>query len=515
MVTDREPIRQWQNLGQVLLQRAAVSYHRAPVSSLETPRAPAGADPQQPPAAASRPATRRSWLLRWPEQRWAPLVLLVLGFIGFGAVAGGRLLHQSSDPHFVYQADAWLHGKVAIDPPPQKGDDWAKVESVELDDGQVVRGRRLTSAAKRGVFRTTSGDEIPTRRIRRTRGLTYYVSFPGFPTVLMLPGAAMGGRHGNDVFPTVLVAALILPLAFLTLRRLVRAGLSQRSAGEDVWWVLCLAFGSVFYFSAVQGRVWYTAHVVGVALALGYVWCSIEARHPIGAGLCLGFAAVTRTPMAFMFPLFLFEAWRMSGGMRDRRRLVRTCVAFAAPVVVIAIAAMAYNQVRFGAPTAFGHQYLAVRQQAEMEEHGLFSIDYLSRNLAVALALLPHVQKASPHVIISGHGLALWFTSPILLFVLWPRERGTWHRPLWLCVALVAIPSLLYQNSGWQQFGYRFSLDYMVLLVLLLAVGGRPLRRLGKGLIVAAIAINLFGAITFARNPQFYRHNDFSVVIRH
>ena len=30
------------------------------------------------------------------------------------------------------------------------------------------------------------------------------------------------------------------------------------------------------------------------------------------AGLALGAAALTRTAMAFMFPLFVFEAWRMA-----------------------------------------------------------------------------------------------------------------------------------------------------------------------------------------------------------
>ena len=38
---------------------------------------------------------------------------------------------------------------------------------------------------------------------------------------------------------------------------------------------------------------------------------------------------------------------------------------------------------------------------------------------------------------------------------------------------LTALPSLLYQNSGYIQFGYRFSLDYFVFLVLLIAIGGR------------------------------------------
>jgi hypothetical protein len=449
----------------------------------------------------------------WPERRWAPLVLFGLGLVVFGAVAGSRLGRQSTDPHFVYQADAWLDGKLAIDPPPPKGDDWAKVETVLLDDGSTVRGRRLTSKKKKGLFRATSGEEIATKRIRRTVATTHYVSFPPFPAVLMLPQVAVAGRAANDVLPTVLIAALILPLAFLTLGRMRAAGLSQRSPAENVWLVVCLAFGTVLFFSAVQGRVWFTAHVVGVALALGYLWCTVEARHPIGAGLCLALAAMTRTPMAFMFPLFLFEAWRMSD--RDRRRFAITCAKFAAPLVVIAVAGMVYNAARFASPTEFGHSYLAVRQQGQMEESGLFSYSYLSRNLAVAFALLPQLSTDSPHLVIGGHGLALWFTTPILFFLLWPRERGTWHWPLWITVAMVAVPSLFYQNSGWLQFGYRFALDYMVLLIALLAIGGRPLGRTGQVLIGVGIAINLFGAVTFGRHPEFYRRDDYGVIIRH
>jgi hypothetical protein len=72
-------------------------------------------------------------------------------------------------------------------------------------------------------------------------------------------------------------------------------------------------------------------------------------------------------------------------------------------------------------------------------------------------------------------------------------------------VASVAVWSLCYQNSGWIQFGYRFALDYIVLLVLLLAVGGRPINHWTKALIVIGVLINLFGAVTFQRFGQFYK----------
>lgn len=455
--------------------------------------------------------------MSWLSRHRIPLALYLVGLLGFGAASGSRLLHQSSDPHFVLQADAWLHGTLSIDPSTRKGDDWAIVETVLLDDGTEVRGRRLHTRRAFYIAGAGAVPEVPLGRVQRSVGKTYYVSFPPAPALLMLPLAAIWGHRANDVLPTVLMAALALPLAFLVLRRLHAAGASQRSPAEDVWLALALGFGTVFFFAAVQGRVWFTAHVVGVVLCLGYALCSIDARRPVLAGLLLGLATLARTPMAFLFPLFALEAWRVHGGRAGLRAVLRAWLAFAVPVLVIAILAMAHNAARFAEPGNFGHAYLDVRQQSQMETYGLFSFHYLSRNLAVALALVPDFLGRPPYVSISGHGLAIWFTSPFLLYALWPRQRGPLHRTLLVCLAMVALPSLLYQNSGWFQFGMRFSLDYMVLLILLLAVGGRPLGRPFKALIIVAVAINLFGALTFGRDYRFYRVDQaaYQTVIAH
>src|SRR6201999_3158737 len=224
--------------------------------------------------------------------------LYAIGLVVYGLLASGRFGQQSQAPQFVYQADAWLHGRTSIEPP-LVDNDWAKLETVTLTDGREVEGRRMVS---RPVFRTLSGEEIPLAPVKGSKAITWYMSFPPLPTLLMLPSAAISGRAGNDVIPTLLIAALALPLCFALLRRLAAAGLSLRTPREDLWLVAALCFGSVLLYSAVQGKVWYTAQVVGVVLALVYAWASIEARNPLIAGLALGAAALTRTPMAFMFP---------------------------------------------------------------------------------------------------------------------------------------------------------------------------------------------------------------------
>lgn len=489
------------------------------------------------------------------------LALFLIGLVGYGVVAWGRIWDQSKAPHFVYQADAWLSGKTSIapvcgpcgpndtcDPPPPRceggrtqlpADDWATVETVELLDRTQVEGRRLVVQNKK--FRLLDGTDIGTDEIRRSIGHTAYVSFPPFPALLMIPSALISGRAGNDVIPTLLVAAAILPLGLLLLRRLAEAGHSKRSVQDDLWLVAMLAFGSVLFFASVQGKVWYTAHVCGVALALVYAWASIEARHPVIAGLALGAAALTRTSMAFMFPLFIFEAWRMaakakaddvppnaSGSMNlraGRKEMVlglrKPLLQFAAPIVAFAIIGMIYNYVRFDSPTEFGHSYLAlgnrqpVRQQVQIEQWGLASFHYLSRNLSVALTLLPDLLPRSPWISISGHGLAMWVTTPALLLLIWPRVKGSLHLVLWLTTLFVALPPLLYMNSGWFQFGYRFSLDYIVFMMMLLAIGGRPLGALARTLIVIGVVVNLFGAWSFDREHKYYRtdHNTYNAVI--
>ena len=105
-----------------------------------------------------------------------------------------------------------------------------------------------------------------------------------------------------------------------------------------------------------------------------------------------------------------------------------------------------------------------------MQKWGLFGYHYLGKNLACALTILPwlpaHTAQVTwfgprgiPPFQINEHGLALWFTTPVYLWLLRPR-KGWLHGVVLATIVGPVILLLLYQNTGWRQFGYRFSNDY-------------------------------------------------------
>jgi hypothetical protein len=467
------------------------------------------------PAAAdrSKPSSRLDRLL----SGWRAFVILYLVFAGaYLGASGNRLRAHSMYNHYVYLAEGFLHGRLALVGQPPNENDWAKVDVFKLKDGRELRGTygsRTGGPADRFYPLRGPSVTVPETEIA-SRSSIRYVSFPPFPAVLMVPFVAIWGLLFNDVLFTALWAALNPALLFLLLRALVRRGLSRRSVSDDLWLTALFGVGSVYYFCSVIGQVWFTGLVIAVTLSIGYVWASLDAERPALAGLFVGLGFATRPPL-LVVPLFLCEAVRVSGGWRALRTslgwrsLAPRLVRFAVPIAAIGGVLAWLNWARFGNPFEFGHRFLNVQWQERIARYGLFNYHFLSRNLAAALVLLPRIMTRAPFVKVSQHGMSLLVTSPNLAYTVMPQERNHLTRPLWLTIAAVAIPSLLYQNSGYVQFGYRFSLDYMIYFMVLLAIGNRRFTRLFKALVVVAFGINLFLAITFDRYMEFSYDDSF------
>jgi hypothetical protein len=433
-----------------------------------------------------------------PHRRWAiAIALYVCCSAAFALVAGRpRLTEHTAFNHYALQADAWLHGRL------------------DLPGGPP------------GYTQNNDFAEF---------GGKTYVSFPPFPAVLMLPLVKVAGSPENfqDGQFVIWLAGLGPALLFLILEKLRTTAQSNRSELESVSFALLFAFGSVYFFTAVQGTVWFAALVVGVALQALYAYFALGAESPVLAGTALACAFLTRPPILLAAPLFALETIRVcsagspeTGGSLshrlrtmwarlDKTKAAQKYFAFAIPILAAFAINSLLNHARYRTWSPFdpGHEYLTVAWRARMMKWGVLSYHYLAKNLGVMLTILPWLnapaygaQTGAAPFQINEHGLALWFTTPIYLWLLHPRRVGWVYGAVLTAALLPMAMDLLYQNTGWLQFGYRFSNDYAILLFILLAMGGR---RLGVLFWVAAlwgVAWNLFGAVTFDKGPydRFY-----------
>ncbi len=414
-------------------------------------------------------------------------IYLVVSGVYFALTPKNRLMEHTQFNHFALLAESWKNGRL------------------DLPHGPPGYAANNDFASFHGKW---------------------YVAFPPFPAVLLLPLVLIGKTADNvrDGQFFLWLAGIGPAVLFLVLEQLRRDGRSPRNEKANVALALLLAFGTVYFFTSLQGTVWFAAHVVAVGIGAIYLLCSLDAAHPVLAGTMIGVGFLTRTPLLFATPFFLFEAARVS--MRraaatdatavtapddrlhdtrtwrladvDARRLVRLLVQFAVPVALLIGAALVYNRARFGTFLDFGYEYLTVAWQGRMRRWGLFNYHFLARNLGVVLTSLPwHEPGAATAFQINEHGLALWVTTPLYLWLVWPKEKSPLAIALYVTAAAVAIPGLFYQNTGWMQFGYRFSNDYAPFLFVLLAVTGHKFGKRFAAAALVSVVVNAFGAATF------------------
>ncbi|MFY1824649.1 hypothetical protein ACN47A_01925 [Myxococcus fulvus] len=420
------------------------------------------------------------------------VLLFLVAFVVLASFSSQRFLRQSAAPHFIYQAQGWLEGRLDVDPQVLPNlEDWACVRQV---NGQKVR---------------CEGRPLPDDR--------WFVSFPSFPAVAMLPFVALHGYQFNDTSFGVIVGALAVALFYSLLRFLARDGETARTRDENVVLALTLAFGTLFFYCAIRGEVWFSAEVMGVALTCLYVRNALRARRPVLAGVFFSMATLTRTPLFFAGLFFVLEALcpgpeprlqQLKELGRHWRQAARKLGLFALGAAPLGLLAAGYNVYRFGRLSEFGHAYLFNnRVNVDIDRWGLFHWEYLGRNLEAAFLKWPSLSLSPLKLGYDPRGLTLLLTLPLLVFLLVPKLRPRLHWPLWLTVAVCALPGLFYQNTGYMQFGFRFSLDYTPYLLLLFAIGGWSLRqRVVMGTLVLGVLVNFWGAVAFRGYTELVRN---------
>ena len=330
-------------------------------------------------------------------------------------------------------------------------------------------------------------DPMPWLELIPRVGGGWYVPFPPIPSLLFVPILWL---FPGLAFDTCLAAAIAGAVSVLLIWRILgQLGLAFRprlalAAGY--------ALGSELVWVAAVGGPHLWVQVVGETFLLGVLTLALERRWPILGGALFAAASVgARLPIIGAAPLLLglYAGFRWSGLRgRDVRRFVLGALPIAAAVAW-------YNLARFGSPLEFGYGPLIASDP--WFPHGLLSPLYLPRGLYALLFQGFGFVDQFPWLKPGWTGEAVTFTMPVVLMLWQARSREPFVILSWAAIAAILLPDLTHGSWGFAQYGYRFVLDALPIIWLLLAW---IVRREGLGhgtaiLLGLGVAAQLYGLV--------------------
>lgn len=338
----------------------------------------------------------------------------------------------------------------------------------------------------------------------------WYVPFPPLPALLLLPWVTIVGvSQVNTVLFGVVMGAANVALAFLLTQSLSDHGWTHLRRSDNVWLAVLLGLGSVHWYMSTLGSVWFVSQICTVTFMLLAVWIAVEADAPLLSGTSLALAMLARPDVGLCYPLLVAIGIQRScdkGFKRDRRQWVRWAASALVPLALSGTLLLAYNLVRFHNALDFGylHENVAPALAGDLAKYGQFSLHYVPRNLSVMLLAGPVWNASGGQILPTVQGMSIFLTTPALFYVFKALKNSPVVIGAWVAAGLLLIPLVTYYNTGWWQFGYRFSLDFMTPVLVLLAVGaGTRVSWAMRLAIILGVIVNVWGTWWFL-NPRFF-----------
>lgn len=382
----------------------------------------------------------------------------------------------SAAPHFIYQAESFLQGR------------W-DLHHVNIHTTDII--------ALHGK---------------------YYIVYPPFPAIALLPFVAIWGLHTSDILFTTLLSAFNLPLLFLLFEQARASGLTHRPRIENAIFGLVFFYGSLSLWLSLGGRMWFTAQILSFTCTLLSLLLALR-RHYGWSAVLLACAFFSRATALLGFPFLFYLAWqdvnrellvqRFLAALRERRfdwqavpwrRLIPPLAVTALMVVLF----MARNLAIFGSPFETGYSIL-IHQRYPVVTQGPFNIAYIPSNIVANFFSFPRVTFTSAfdrHPVIDvmngGFCVSVFVTTPLFILLFWRnQQRSLLRGVLWLTIGLVVLMVLVFHAAGWYQFGARYLFDGYPYAFLLLVLSEARVDWRFALLSLFGMVINMLGALEF------------------
>jgi len=333
----------------------------------------------------------------------------------------------------------------------------------------------------------------------------FYWPLQPFPAIILIPFVYIFSLFGKFFLQGYLQFFLVAGVFYLIYRICRKI---KYSSNDSLFLAFAFCFSSVFLGVALWPWSWYYSQVVATFLLfLGLYEFLSKKRHWV-LGVISGLLFLTRTPASLIIVLFVADIYFNTHTTFRSRLLNLTKII--SPFILAIFLAFLYNQLRFRNIFELGYNFQLIKGSAlKAREYGIFNLIHLPGNLYYFLLSSPtpvfkdglsHV-LTYPYIKANPWGVSIFFTSPYFLYLFLLKYKNRLLKLMWVTALIIALPILLYYGVGYRQFGYRYSLDFLPLLFLILLIGyRRKYRILSKAFKIVILVVahtNLYLFITF------------------
>jgi len=320
-------------------------------------------------------------------------------------------------------------------------------------------------------------------------GTKVYVPFPLGPAFTLIPFILLN-KNVTQQEISVILGSLDVALSYFLFTKFTNNKNSFILS-------LFLSFGSALFWASVVGTTWYFAHVVAFMFLILSLIFHFE-KKDILSGVLFSLAVLSRYPVLLGAVFFALELWP------EKKRFIKFFVAASLLTPIHFI----YSYLRFGSFLKTGYvevyksyvnmSYPYTILQLINPKIPLFG--YLDpRNIPLHLFsffIEPPTITTSLNISPSPYGMGIIFTSPLLLLSMRPPFRTRLQKNLIIGALSIALLDFFHYMQGWVQFGYRFALDFLPFLLILLAIRFK-LSKLNLLLLLISIVVSFWG-VNFA-----------------
>jgi hypothetical protein len=336
----------------------------------------------------------------------------------------------------------------------------------------------------------------------------WYVSFPPFPAILMLPFIAIWGVRGfNTVTFSLILAASTSVLVFLIMHRLLRRGWITLSYRGMTWLVALFSFGTVAWWLATTSRSALFSQTCTVFFCALSFWLALQESPPWSVGLSLTAAILCRPNVFLLFPALIAITIqiKLAQGIGKWKQILKWGIISGIPIFLGAVFLLSYNYLRFGNFFDFGYQTLNGSEMIveRAQEYGIFNFHFIPENLKVMFLAFPwHLITQCKYFLPRGNGMSIFFTTPAMIYLFRRFKVSWWIGGCWCSIILSILLLSMYHNTGAMQYGYRYVMDFIIPIIMIIALNaGKKISIPLKALIVISILVNYYGLLSWYHSP--------------